>query len=144
MLAILCVGDGDRLECSAFRKVGPLARQRRANGAPTLARRLDALRAPAAFPGWFRRIVYKHCDRILRSRPEGRPLAEDAATESADPSGLLLAKERGLQLETAMAGLMTPERQVIHLFYTGDYDRDLSRCARLNGGQPSPNGTRES
>ena len=33
MLAILCVGDGDRLECSAFRKVGPLARQRRANGA---------------------------------------------------------------------------------------------------------------
>ena len=71
---------------------------------------LDALRAPAAFPGWFRRIVHKHCDRILRSRPEGRPLAEDAATESADPSGLLLAKERGLQLETAMAGLTTPER----------------------------------
>src|SRR5215813_7974873 len=27
---------------------------------------LASLRDPAAFPGWFRRIVFKHCDRIMR------------------------------------------------------------------------------
>ena len=27
---------------------------------------LGSLREPAAFPGWFRRIVLKHCDRQLR------------------------------------------------------------------------------
>src|SRR2546427_1007627 len=29
-------------------------------------RKLASLREPVAFPGWFRRIVYKHCDRIMR------------------------------------------------------------------------------
>src|SRR5918912_2588241 len=29
-------------------------------------RSLPALREPAAFPGWFRRIVFKHCDRLTR------------------------------------------------------------------------------
>src|SRR6185295_18802542 len=31
-------------------------------------RNLDKLREPAAFPGWFRRIVFKQCDRITRAR----------------------------------------------------------------------------
>src|SRR5215475_3275057 len=31
-------------------------------------RSLDQLRTPAAFPGWFRRIVFKHCDRLTRGR----------------------------------------------------------------------------
>src|SRR5262245_45675196 len=30
---------------------------------------LHGLREPAAFPGWLRRIVFKHCDRIRRSAP---------------------------------------------------------------------------
>ena len=29
-------------------------------------RALGQLREPAAFPGWFRRIVTKHCDRVTR------------------------------------------------------------------------------
>lgn len=29
---------------------------------------LAQLRDPSAFPGWFRKIVYKHCDRIRRKR----------------------------------------------------------------------------
>src|SRR5919199_2412943 len=29
-------------------------------------RNLDKLREAAAFPGWFRRIVFKHCDRLTR------------------------------------------------------------------------------
>src|SRR5262245_8230416 len=31
-------------------------------------RTLSQLREPVAFPGWFRRIVFKRCDRILRVR----------------------------------------------------------------------------
>src|SRR5919205_827632 len=31
-------------------------------------RSLPALREPAAFPGWFRRIVFKHCDRMTRGQ----------------------------------------------------------------------------
>src|SRR5919199_314305 len=31
-------------------------------------RHLSALREPAAFPGWFRRIVFKHCDRLTRGK----------------------------------------------------------------------------
>ena len=29
---------------------------------------LGNLREPAAFPGWFRRIVFKHCDRLRRRK----------------------------------------------------------------------------
>src|SRR5204863_2234159 len=31
-------------------------------------RALPSLREPAAFPSWFRRVVYKHCDRITRRK----------------------------------------------------------------------------
>ena len=31
-------------------------------------RLLGDLRAPAAFPGWLRRIIHKRCDRLTRGR----------------------------------------------------------------------------
>ena len=38
--------------------------------------RSRSLREPAAFPSWFRRIVFKHCDRITRRKEhELAPLA---------------------------------------------------------------------
>ena len=47
-------------------------------------RDIAALCDPAAFPGWFRRIVFKHCDRITRRRGVSTvPLA--AAPEAASP-----------------------------------------------------------
>ena len=36
-------------------------------------RLLGDLRDPAAFPGWFRRIVLKHADRIARARQRVLP-----------------------------------------------------------------------
>jgi len=49
-------------------------------------RQLDALREPDAFPGWFRRIVFKHCDRIKRrKRLQTVPLESVAELASADP-----------------------------------------------------------
>ncbi len=39
---------------------------------------LAQLREPAAFPGWFRRIVHKHCDQIRRRQTLHLvPLEED-------------------------------------------------------------------
>src|SRR5262245_28217066 len=43
---------------------------------------LASLREPAAFPGWFRRIVFKHCDRIMR-RASVPVMAIDAVDEPA-------------------------------------------------------------
>src|SRR5215510_1711171 len=47
--------------------------------------KLDTLREPAAFPGWFRRIVFKQCDRISRKpHPEftSVELAHEQATSA--------------------------------------------------------------
>ena len=43
-------------------------------------RDLQALKSPAAFPGWFRKIVYKHCDRLLR-----KPAFDFVGTEESPP-----------------------------------------------------------
>src|SRR5215471_18216502 len=46
-------------------------------------RNLSKLREPAAFGGWFRRIVFKHCDRIMRAgKAIAVPLSE--AQENAN------------------------------------------------------------
>ena len=43
-------------------------------------RTLGQLREPAAFAGWFRRIVFKQCDRITRDkRPRLAPIATRTA-----------------------------------------------------------------
>ena len=39
---------------------------------------LGQLQEPAAFPGWFRRIVHKHCDRIRRRRRRVRRASRSA------------------------------------------------------------------
>lgn len=51
-------------------------------------RKLGQLREPAAFPGWFRRVVFKQCDRIARSTwsrtrldSEGAPIDRGAAAD---------------------------------------------------------------
>ena len=46
-------------------------------------RDLPKLREPAAFPCWFRKIVFKHCDRLVRRRRLATIPLEDAA-EIAD------------------------------------------------------------
>src|SRR5215510_14090549 len=46
--------------------------------------KLDRLREPAAFPGWFRRIVYKQCDRITR-KPRPEFTSVELAQEQANP-----------------------------------------------------------
>jgi DNA-directed RNA polymerase specialized sigma24 family protein len=55
-------------------------------------RALTALREPAAFGAWFRRIVFKHCDRLTRrKRPHGA-YPNPPVESSADAVGIAIAR----------------------------------------------------
>src|SRR5262245_6348021 len=91
-----------------------------------LYRDLPQLRAPEAFLTWFRRILFKHCDRLWRGRrlelvpladlahlaaAEGRPARELEEREAADtPEGV----------RTALRLLPEHERAALILFYYQD------------------------
>src|SRR6185503_9563671 len=51
-------------------------------------RTLPKLREPAAFAGWFRRIVFKQCDRITRRRVVETVPLDGAPAAAAVVSGL--------------------------------------------------------
>jgi RNA polymerase sigma factor (sigma-70 family) len=86
---------------------------------------LAALREPAAFPGWFRRVVIKHSDRERRSLKPSHPLDESAEPSTAvpDPMRTLEASENRSEIHKAIAELPATQRQIITLFYLRDYSQ---------------------
>ena len=86
---------------------------------------LAALREPAAFPGWFRRVVIKHSDRERRSRKPSDPLDEstELATAVPDPMRTLEASENRSEIHNAIAELPAIQKQIITLFYLRDYSQ---------------------
>ncbi|MCH7960097.1 MAG: sigma-70 family RNA polymerase sigma factor [Candidatus Hydrogenedentes bacterium] len=89
---------------------------------------LDKLREPAAFPGWFRRILIKRIDRLIRKKRiptvalyEGIAIAGESADWTADENEL---RET---LELALNGLPDHEREVARRFYFMDESqRDIA------------------
>lgn len=82
-------------------------------------RLLGDLQRAEAFPGWLKRIVFKHCDRLTRRRPEqvslenvGEPLVAEVDTAAA-----LEHAEGQRQVREAIAVLPAAQRQVVSLFY---------------------------
>lgn len=89
-------------------------------------RKLDDLREPAAFPGWFRRIVFKYCDRIARSeRFPTVPLdaVGELADEGAGPHEIVEARERDRLVQRAVRGLPEGQRVATALYYIGGYSQ---------------------
>ena len=91
-------------------------------------RTLSSLREPAAFAGWFRRIVFKQCDRITR-RHTVVTVPIDVANESAHApivSGFSRTgdEERKAQVLDAMRHLPEHERSTMTLFYIGGYSME--------------------
>jgi F-type H+/Na+-transporting ATPase subunit beta len=84
---------------------------------------LAALREPAAFPGWFRRVVIKHSDRERRSLKPSHPLDESVELSAAlpDPMRTLEESESKSEIHKAIAELPATQRQIITLFYLRDY-----------------------
>ena len=89
-------------------------------------RNLEKLREPAAFPGWFRRIVFKQCDRLIRGKSIATvPL--DAAREQAgrepDQSDELEQREMKDRVLDAVDALPENERAAATLYYIGGYSQ---------------------
>ena len=86
---------------------------------------LAALREPAAFPGWFRRVVIKHSDRERRSLKPGHPLDDSVqlSTMLPDPMGTLEESEIKNEIHKAIAELPAVQKQIITLFYLRDYSQ---------------------
>lgn len=86
---------------------------------------LPTLREPAAFPGWFRRVVIKHSDRELRSLKPIHPLdaSLEVSTALPDPMTALQTSELKNQIHQAVAELSPAQRQIITLFYLRDYSQ---------------------
>jgi RNA polymerase sigma factor (sigma-70 family) len=90
-------------------------------------RNLNKLREPAAFPGWFRRIVFKQCDRITRGRHFALvPLEKTEDQASYGPTPLDAAEQREMKdkLLAAVDSLPDHERTATMLFYISGYAQD--------------------
>lgn len=87
---------------------------------------LSGLRDPAAFPGWLRRIVWKHCDRLTR-RKQIVAVSLDAVDEEPSPDGgpeaRLEEKELAAWVRAAVAQLPEHERVTTLLFYMGQHSQ---------------------
>lgn len=90
-------------------------------------RQLPSLREAAAFPGWFRRIVVKHIDRVTRrKRLRTAPLeAASAAQAPTDVSPAQSAERHELHEHVLRAVRALPEHQrlVTALFYIDGYSQ---------------------
>lgn len=88
---------------------------------------LAKLRESAAFTSWFRRIVFKYCDRIVRGK--NLPLVPlDAVGELRSkengPDALLEGRELQGQVSAAIQSLPEHQRLVVNLFYIGDHSHN--------------------
>src|SRR5262245_5502801 len=93
-----------------------------AEGCLTVRRR--AVRA--AFAGWFRRIVFKQCDRIPRRRVVATvPLEPSAETHVMSGGGRTVSdEERKTEVFDAVRELPDHERSAMTLFYIGGYSME--------------------
>jgi RNA polymerase sigma factor (sigma-70 family) len=95
-------------------------------------RRLPSLREPAAFYAWFRTILFKYCDRMMRRkqhRMAGLDAAQDVASSEPSPHESLESQDRETLIRQAVAGLTDVERPVVLLYYMGEHSH--SRVAEL-------------
>ncbi|HVK05609.1 MAG TPA: RNA polymerase sigma factor [Armatimonadaceae bacterium] len=94
-----------------------------------LWREMPALREPAAFPSFLRRLVFKCADRIRR-RPVVRSISLDAAGHAdgvvafgrADPALEVIREDDARRVRAAVHALPHPERQAALLYYFGEHD----------------------
>ena len=87
---------------------------------------LSQLKTPAAFPGWFRRIVFKQCDRLVRGKQKVIvPIdnIEDVAASTFALDASYIQRETASEVHQAIASLPLHEREIITLFYIGQHSQ---------------------
>ncbi|HEY5885235.1 MAG TPA: sigma-70 family RNA polymerase sigma factor [Pyrinomonadaceae bacterium] len=97
----------------------------------TAWQKLDQLRDPRAFPGWFKRIVLSQCNRLTRGkRLQVVPLIAGADTSAANDAGpdVVVEKQQLLnKVLVAIKALPENQRLVTTLFYVNGYTQaDIS------------------
>lgn len=81
---------------------------------------------PLAFPGWLRRIVFKHCDRIMRKKrpPLFSPeVIYEIPSAQQTPEEEFEQQEIKHQIHTMLEALPLQEQQVVALFYLSEHSR---------------------
>jgi RNA polymerase sigma factor (sigma-70 family) len=85
---------------------------------------LPQLKEPAAFPGWFRQIVFRQCTRLLRQATLPSSSLEAASADliaERDTEDLVMQAEREAAVRAALASLPQHEQLVAALFYGCGY-----------------------
>ena len=91
---------------------------------------LDQIRDPDRFPGWLRRVVHSHCERLHRVPRVPTVQLNDIVHVSA-PTPEVEVRDRAARLEQAVAALPDGLRNVVTLFYYGE--RSMREVGRFLG-----------
>ena len=89
-------------------------------------RDLSQLSEPAAFPGWFRRIVFKRCDRLTRGKKMptvSLDAAAAAVSQMPEPDEMAASREMHDKVIDAIRSLPQAQREVTTLFYINGYSQ---------------------
>ncbi|MCE2394324.1 sigma-70 family RNA polymerase sigma factor [Candidatus Poribacteria bacterium] len=81
---------------------------------------------PVAFPGWFRRIIFKHCNRLTRGkRDELMPLETmiEIPSSRRDPADEIEEQETKSLVLAAVDALPENQRQATTLFYISGFSQ---------------------
>lgn len=98
---------------------------------------LSNLREPAAFPGWFRRIVFKQGDRLTRGKhlstvPFEPTSIFDIPLDDLDPALVVENREMRDVVRSVVDALPERERIVTLLFYGSGYTlKDIADCLEV-------------
>ena len=87
---------------------------------------LAKLEVPDAFPGWLRTIITRQVSRITRRKSLTTisiEHASDVSVTSADLVSVMAERELQEQIHQVIESLPERERQVILLYYIGDYSQ---------------------
>jgi RNA polymerase sigma factor (sigma-70 family) len=87
---------------------------------------LPNLREPAAFPGWFRQIIFKQVDRLKRGKRNSNISLNDTPDLTSpypNPAEVTEIVEMQHELFTAIETLPEAQREVVTLFYIGEYSQ---------------------
>lgn len=88
----------------------------------TALSKLDQLRDPKAFPGWFRQIVRTKANRIVRKQREEPSEAPPEKGVSSPPEELMEREELSLVIREALDHLPGGSRETVQLFYMAEHN----------------------
>lgn len=118
----------DMAWASAFAQIGDahLAQDAAQDAFVEAYLKLKDLREPEAFPGWFRRIVFKHADRQRRVRrpdPVAPEVFSEIPSQLPDPLAQTVTQELRASIQGVVAELPEDLRMVTVLFHLDGYSQ---------------------